>query len=155
MTRGNQREMDRVKAQKKAAASKSKPKESNTTLAKRKESDAEALRAKQKVNENTPHKEDSCLMRAFRKRKKREQPPPQVVNSIHTTWITQYQGRSGINRFVQRCSGMWWRMLTVPIGTPLEALHILIEFSVPSVRAACELEFGTGVDVVKAPTKMI
>lgn len=34
---GNQREMDRVKAQKKAAAAKSKPKESNTTLAKRKE----------------------------------------------------------------------------------------------------------------------
>ena len=34
---GNQREMDRVKAQKKATANKSKPKESNTTLAKRKE----------------------------------------------------------------------------------------------------------------------
>lgn len=31
----------------------------------------------------------------------------------------------------------------MPIGTPLEALHIPIEFSVPSVRAAaCVLEFG-------------
>jgi hypothetical protein len=34
---GNQRETDRIKAQKKATANKSKPKESNTTLAKRKE----------------------------------------------------------------------------------------------------------------------
>ncbi|KAJ7822112.1 hypothetical protein B0H14DRAFT_3732677 [Mycena olivaceomarginata] len=49
MTRGNQRDQDRLKAQKKAAAGKSKPKESATTLQKRKEADAEALRAKQKA----------------------------------------------------------------------------------------------------------
>ncbi|KAI6137041.1 hypothetical protein F5141DRAFT_1078258 [Pisolithus sp. B1] len=52
MTRGNQREMDRAKAAKKQAAlNKSKSKESNTTLAKRREADAEILRAKQKKNE--------------------------------------------------------------------------------------------------------
>ncbi|KAF8845548.1 hypothetical protein BDN67DRAFT_1007386 [Paxillus ammoniavirescens] len=49
MTRGNQREMDRVRAAKKSAQNKSKPKESNTGLAKRKEADAEILRAKQKA----------------------------------------------------------------------------------------------------------
>ncbi|KAJ7239001.1 hypothetical protein B0H12DRAFT_1136514 [Mycena haematopus] len=49
MTRGNQRDQDRLKAQKKAAASKTKPKESATTLQKRKEADAEILRAKQKA----------------------------------------------------------------------------------------------------------
>ncbi|KAI6165367.1 hypothetical protein EDD17DRAFT_223516 [Pisolithus thermaeus] len=50
MTRGNQREMDRAKAAKKQAAlNKSKSKESNTTLAKRREADAEILRAKQKA----------------------------------------------------------------------------------------------------------
>ncbi|KAF9457461.1 hypothetical protein BDZ94DRAFT_1273056 [Collybia nuda] len=48
MTRGNQREQDRQKAQKKAAAAKGKPKESAANLAKRKEADAEILRAKQK-----------------------------------------------------------------------------------------------------------
>ncbi|KAK1224358.1 hypothetical protein PQX77_012742 [Marasmius sp. AFHP31] len=47
---GNQREQDRLKAQKKAAGQK-KPKESATNLAKRKEADAEALRAKQKKKE--------------------------------------------------------------------------------------------------------
>ncbi|KAL4268189.1 hypothetical protein AB1N83_002947 [Pleurotus pulmonarius] len=46
MTRGNQREQDRLRAAKKAPAKK--PKESATNLAKRKEADAEALRAKQK-----------------------------------------------------------------------------------------------------------
>ena len=66
---GNQRDQDRLKAQKKAAANKTKPKESASSLAKRKEacvaisvsllglfsdvfllnSDAEILRAKQKV----------------------------------------------------------------------------------------------------------
>ncbi|KAF8807173.1 hypothetical protein BYT27DRAFT_7189256 [Phlegmacium glaucopus] len=50
MTRGNQREQDRLKAQKKAAANAKKPKESATNLAKRKEADAEILRAKQKVH---------------------------------------------------------------------------------------------------------
>ncbi|KAF8971593.1 hypothetical protein BDZ97DRAFT_1787285, partial [Flammula alnicola] len=49
MTRGNQRDQDRLKAQKKAAANAKKPKESAATLAKRKEADAEVLRAKQKV----------------------------------------------------------------------------------------------------------
>ncbi|KIM51370.1 hypothetical protein SCLCIDRAFT_648598 [Scleroderma citrinum Foug A] len=48
MTRGNQREMDRLKAAKKAAAAK-KPKESSTSLAKRREGDADILRAKQKA----------------------------------------------------------------------------------------------------------
>ncbi|KAG8800810.1 hypothetical protein FRC16_002000 [Serendipita sp. 398] len=48
MTRGNQRETDRAKAQKKAAAQKKGPKESNSSLAKRKEADAAALQAKQK-----------------------------------------------------------------------------------------------------------
>ncbi|KAF9529471.1 hypothetical protein CPB83DRAFT_267547 [Crepidotus variabilis] len=48
MTRGNQREQDRLKAQKKAASSQKAPKESAASLAKRKEADAEALRAKQK-----------------------------------------------------------------------------------------------------------
>ncbi|KAF4607163.1 hypothetical protein EYR38_001223 [Pleurotus pulmonarius] len=48
MTRGNQREQDRLRAAKKAPAKK--PKESATNLAKRKEADAEALRAKQKVS---------------------------------------------------------------------------------------------------------
>ncbi|PPQ90479.1 hypothetical protein CVT25_014997 [Psilocybe cyanescens] len=62
MTRGNQREQDRLKAQKKIAANAKKPKESATTLAKRKEaalwadiprpiSDADILRAKQKKKE--------------------------------------------------------------------------------------------------------
>ncbi|KAG9011931.1 hypothetical protein FRB94_007124 [Tulasnella sp. JGI-2019a] len=50
MTRGNQREQDRQKAQKKLAAQ-NKPKESGTSLTKRKEADAEALRAKQKKKE--------------------------------------------------------------------------------------------------------
>ncbi|KAI6022584.1 hypothetical protein EDC04DRAFT_337099 [Pisolithus marmoratus] len=50
MTRGNQRETDRAKAAKKQAAiNKSKPKESNASLAKRREADAEILRAKQKA----------------------------------------------------------------------------------------------------------
>ncbi|PIL30931.1 hypothetical protein GSI_07100 [Ganoderma sinense ZZ0214-1] len=48
MTRGNQRETDRAKAQKKAAAGKNKPKESATTLQQRREKDAAALREKQK-----------------------------------------------------------------------------------------------------------
>lgn len=51
MTRGNQREQDRLKAQKKAVAGQKKPKESAATLAKRKEADAEILRAKQKKKE--------------------------------------------------------------------------------------------------------
>ncbi|KAJ7789465.1 hypothetical protein B0H14DRAFT_2944474 [Mycena olivaceomarginata] len=51
MTRGNQRDQDRLKAQKKAAANKTKPKESATSLQKRKEADAEILRAKQKKKE--------------------------------------------------------------------------------------------------------
>lgn len=51
MTRGNQRELDRIRSQKKVAAHAKKPKESNTTLAKRKEADAEILRAKQKKAE--------------------------------------------------------------------------------------------------------
>ncbi|KAG2050165.1 hypothetical protein BDR06DRAFT_1011486 [Suillus hirtellus] len=47
---GNQRDTDRAKAAKKQAAlNKSKAKESNTSLAKRKEADAEILRAKQKA----------------------------------------------------------------------------------------------------------
>jgi len=50
MTRGNQREQDRLKAQKKLAGQK-KPKESAANLTKRKEADAEALRAKQKKKE--------------------------------------------------------------------------------------------------------
>ncbi|TFK76638.1 hypothetical protein BDN72DRAFT_829774 [Pluteus cervinus] len=49
MTRGNQRDQDRLKAQKKAAASAKKPKESAANLAKRKEADAEILRQKQKL----------------------------------------------------------------------------------------------------------
>ncbi|KAJ6497997.1 hypothetical protein C8R47DRAFT_1194024 [Mycena vitilis] len=49
MTRGNQREQDRLKAAKKLAANAKKPKESATTLQKRKEADAEILRAKQKA----------------------------------------------------------------------------------------------------------
>ncbi|KAL4065782.1 hypothetical protein V8B97DRAFT_1981932 [Scleroderma yunnanense] len=54
MTRGNQREMDRAKAAKKQAAlNKSKQKESNTSLAKRREADADILRAKQKKNEES------------------------------------------------------------------------------------------------------
>jgi len=48
---GNQRDQDRARAQKKTAANKAKPKESASTLAKRKESDAEILRAKQKKKE--------------------------------------------------------------------------------------------------------
>ncbi|KAF5311866.1 hypothetical protein D9619_003309 [Psilocybe cf. subviscida] len=69
MTRGNQRDQDRLKAQKKAASMAKKPTESASSLAKRKEayvsayhlfiialvhvhrSDAEALRAKQKKKE--------------------------------------------------------------------------------------------------------
>ncbi|KAJ7480063.1 hypothetical protein B0H11DRAFT_2026384 [Mycena galericulata] len=51
MTRGNQREQDRLKAAKKLAATKGKPKESATNLQKRKEADAEILRAKQKKKE--------------------------------------------------------------------------------------------------------
>ncbi|KAH7926193.1 hypothetical protein BV22DRAFT_1128374 [Leucogyrophana mollusca] len=39
---GNQRDMDRAKAQKKAAAQAKKPKESATSLAKRKEADTES-----------------------------------------------------------------------------------------------------------------
>ncbi|KAF8238461.1 hypothetical protein L208DRAFT_288313 [Tricholoma matsutake] len=48
MTRGNQRDQDRLKSQKKAATNAKKPKESASSLAKRKEADAEILRAKQK-----------------------------------------------------------------------------------------------------------
>ncbi|KAJ7037453.1 hypothetical protein C8F04DRAFT_1257019 [Mycena alexandri] len=53
MTRGNQREQDRLKAAKKLASTKGKPKacESAASLQKRKESDAEILRAKQKKKE--------------------------------------------------------------------------------------------------------
>ncbi|KAF8350289.1 hypothetical protein F5887DRAFT_1224568 [Amanita rubescens] len=50
MTRGDQRDRDRQKAQKKAGGQK-KPKESASSLAKRKEADAEILRAKQKKKE--------------------------------------------------------------------------------------------------------
>ncbi|KAG8949648.1 hypothetical protein FRC04_008394 [Tulasnella sp. 424] len=50
MTRGNQREVAREKNLKKLAQMK-KPKESGANLAKRKEADAEALRAKQKKKE--------------------------------------------------------------------------------------------------------
>ncbi|PWN49002.1 four F5 protein [Violaceomyces palustris] len=46
MTRGNQREQDRLKAQKKAASQAKGPKESGASLAKRKEADADAVRAK-------------------------------------------------------------------------------------------------------------
>ncbi|KAF8609373.1 hypothetical protein BDV93DRAFT_602050 [Ceratobasidium sp. AG-I] len=46
MTRGNQREQDRLKAQKKLANQK-KPKESAASLQKRRELDADALRQKQ------------------------------------------------------------------------------------------------------------
>ncbi|KAH9982191.1 hypothetical protein BGW80DRAFT_1262063 [Lactifluus volemus] len=53
---GNQREMDRARAQKKAT--KSKPKESNANLAKRRENDAEILRAKQKVREDISFREE-------------------------------------------------------------------------------------------------
>ncbi|KAF8554571.1 hypothetical protein OG21DRAFT_1484595 [Imleria badia] len=57
MTRGNQRDMARAKAAKKQAAlDKSKPKESNTTLAKRKDADAEILRAKQKARPRVYHR---------------------------------------------------------------------------------------------------
>ncbi|KAJ3753192.1 hypothetical protein EV361DRAFT_948129 [Lentinula raphanica] len=56
MTRGNQREQDRLKAQKKAAANAKKPKESANTLAKRKEADAEILRAKQKASKKEEEK---------------------------------------------------------------------------------------------------
>lgn len=50
MTRGNQREQDRLKAQKKAAASsKGKPKQSTTSLAQRREQDAEIVRQKMAV----------------------------------------------------------------------------------------------------------
>ncbi|KAH8101451.1 hypothetical protein BXZ70DRAFT_1007282 [Cristinia sonorae] len=44
---GNQREMDRLKAQKKAAANAKKPKESAASLQARKERDAQTLREKQ------------------------------------------------------------------------------------------------------------
>ncbi|KAG5654343.1 hypothetical protein H0H81_004297 [Sphagnurus paluster] len=54
MLGGNQREQDRLKAQKKAAANAKKPKESATNLAKRKEADADILRAKQK-DDHLPH----------------------------------------------------------------------------------------------------
>nr|CDI52759.1 conserved hypothetical protein [Melanopsichium pennsylvanicum 4] len=48
MTRGNQRDLARAKNQKKQAEmNKGKRNESNTSIAKRKEADAEALRAKQ------------------------------------------------------------------------------------------------------------
>ncbi|KAF8530944.1 hypothetical protein JB92DRAFT_3105697 [Gautieria morchelliformis] len=49
MTRGNQRDQDRLKAQKKLAAANKGKKESGSSLQKRKEADAEALREKQKV----------------------------------------------------------------------------------------------------------
>ncbi|KAH9891253.1 hypothetical protein C8Q73DRAFT_703463 [Cubamyces lactineus] len=51
MTRGNQREMDRLKAQKKMQANAKKPKESAQSLQARKERDAAALREKQKKKE--------------------------------------------------------------------------------------------------------
>ncbi|KIJ45251.1 hypothetical protein M422DRAFT_251431 [Sphaerobolus stellatus SS14] len=51
MTRGNQREQDRLKAQKKLAANAKGKKESATSLQKRREADAEALREKQKRKE--------------------------------------------------------------------------------------------------------
>lgn len=48
MTRGNQRDTDRAKAQKKAAQlAKGNKKESGSSLQKRKEADAQALREKQ------------------------------------------------------------------------------------------------------------
>ncbi|KAJ8489120.1 hypothetical protein ONZ51_g3138 [Trametes cubensis] len=48
---GNQREMDRLKAQKKLQANAKKPKESAQSLQARKERDAAALREKQKKKE--------------------------------------------------------------------------------------------------------
>jgi len=47
MTRGNQRDADRAKAQKKLASGAKKPTESSAALAKRREEDAAAMRAKQ------------------------------------------------------------------------------------------------------------
>ena len=106
---GNQRETDRLKAQKKAAANKAKPKESATTLAKRKErlvirgcssysrSPTRLVIVMRKLLEQNRRQarmldyKDSCLISAFRKRKRKKQPPqPQlvgVVNSIHISII--------------------------------------------------------------------
>ena len=50
MTRGNQREQDRLKAQKKAASqNKNKPRQSASSLAQRREQDAEIIRKKMEV----------------------------------------------------------------------------------------------------------
>lgn len=50
---------------------------------------------------------------------------------------------------------MQWRFQkTVPIGTPLEVLQRPIKYSVHSLRASCELEFGTGVDAVNRLTRL-
>ncbi|KAF9188226.1 hypothetical protein BGZ51_009688 [Haplosporangium sp. Z 767] len=51
MTRGNQRDMDRAKAQKKLAQQNKGKKEGGTSFAKRAESDAEIMRAKQAAKE--------------------------------------------------------------------------------------------------------
>ena len=86
-------------------------------------SDAEALRAKQKASENIPRKRGSCLMQAFRKRKRKKRPPQQlagVVNSIHITRLRNIGADlADIDSFgvVLACSGV---CKTVPIGTPLE-----------------------------------
>ncbi|KIL71091.1 hypothetical protein M378DRAFT_510643 [Amanita muscaria Koide BX008] len=87
MTRGNQRDQDRLKAQKKAAASQKKPKESASSLAKRKEADAEILRAKQKVRAlpwSMPRKEHrrATGIFTFRKKKNRKLQGVTVVNDL-------------------------------------------------------------------------
>ncbi|KAG0253648.1 hypothetical protein BG011_006244 [Mortierella polycephala] len=51
MTRGNQRDADRAKAQKKLAQQSKSKKEGGTSFAKRAESDAEIMRAKQAAKE--------------------------------------------------------------------------------------------------------
>ncbi|KAI0369926.1 hypothetical protein BV20DRAFT_979851 [Pilatotrama ljubarskyi] len=55
MTRGNQREMDRLKAQKKAQQAAKSKKESAASLQQRREKDAAALREKQKASDPSSH----------------------------------------------------------------------------------------------------
>ncbi|KDR84742.1 hypothetical protein GALMADRAFT_1321377 [Galerina marginata CBS 339.88] len=84
--RGNQRDQDRLKAQKKAAANAKKPKESAASLAKRKEADAEVLRAKQKVRVTSGLSSTEAYIssRSCRRRKKKRLlllPPVPVMAS--------------------------------------------------------------------------
>jgi len=90
-----------------------------------------------------------------RERKRKEPPPPPqlagVVNSIHIAHLRDIGADlADIDSFgvVLAYSGVCRLCQLAP------NLKSPIKYSVHSARAPCELEFGTGIDAMKAPTRV-